>query len=538
MRILGLDGFLRNRSRARLRNVMRGYRSLKRTGDLRRAAAVKEALTATPVFCPKENSEIFAGLSGKPSEIAVRQFLLVQLVSTGLGAALLSSIGRHNAPVVYPLPSAWRKILGEHGFPVAELRSALLWACVVVLHFANGILVALKLALAAFLHFLGSANRDPQRYVYFDALGPGNLPPAGGGGEKNDIVSWYLNWPGRAAALNTVCHNMLSGGMRESEGTVVVPIPSPHLPFADLALFVRFLSECFISIGRAFWGLMAGRWWYSMMLGETMKATHVRLQAPPLLAQDYLFHNSNWIYRPLWTYEAERKGSRIIFYFYSTNCEKFKHACTYPSLAYGWQAMTWPQYLVWDDYQEVFVRRAVGDAAEVTVVGPISFHEAAPVPLDLPARSIAVFDVQPMRDAVYQPLALDTEYYVPRNANSFLMDIQNAAASAERVMVFKRKRDVGTRVHPHYERTTRWLSGVVNCIEVDPDISAASLIKKCQAVISMPFTSTALLGREQGKPSVYYDPHGICEKDDRAAHGIPIVSGKAELKEWLLSLPS
>lgn len=537
MKIPSLNGFLRNRARARLRRQMRGYRSLRKTGDFRRVAAVKEALTITPVFPSKGDSENFAGLSGKSAEIAVRQFLLVRLVSTGLGPALLSSNGKHNAPVVYPLPRAWRKILFEQGFEVAERSSAFLWACVVALHFANGFFVALKLALASTLHFFRPANNVLKRYVYFDALGPGNLPLAGGSGKKNDIVSWYLNWPGRAPGLNTVCHNILSGGIRESEGTAVVPISSPQLPFADSALFVRFLAESIFSIARAFWGLMAGRWWYSMMLGETMKATHVRLQVPPLLAQDYLFHNSNWIYRPLWTYEAERKGARIIFYFYSTNCEKFKHAGTYPSLAYGWQAMTWPQYLVWDDYQAVFVRRAVGDAAEVTVVGPISFHEAAPVPIDLPARSIAVFDVQPMRDAVYQPMALDTEYYVPRNANSFLMDIQNAAASAERIMVLKRKRDVGTRVHPHYERTTRWLSGVVNCLEVDPDISAASLIKKSQAVISMPFTSTALLGREQGKPSIYYDPHGICEKDDRAAHGIPILSGKSELKEWFSSLP-
>jgi polysaccharide biosynthesis PFTS motif protein len=143
-----------------------------------------------------------------------------------------------------------------------------------------------------------------------------------------------------------------------------------------------------------------------------------------------------------------------------------------------------------------------------------------------------------MRDAVYQPLGIELEYYIPRNANSFLMDIQGAAASAERVILFKRKRDVGTRVHPCYECTTRWLSGAGNCLEVDTDISATALIEKCQAVISMPFTSTALIGREQGKPSVYYDPHGICEKDDRAAHGIPILSGKSELKEWLSSLPA
>lgn len=515
---------------------MRGYRSLKRTGDLRRIAALKEALTATPVFLPQDNSEIFAGLSGGAAEIAVRQFLLVRLVGTGLGAALLSSAGRRNAPVAYPLPGAWRKILGEHGFEVDERASAFLWACVVALYFASGIFVVLKLAVADARHLVRPANRNLKSHVYFDALGSGNLPPVGRGGEKNDIVSWYLRWPGRVPALDTVCHNVLTAGMRECAGTAVVPVPSPLLPFADFGLLGRFLAASAISIGKAFFRSLTGHWWHSMMLGEAAKATHVRVQDPALLARDYLFHNSNWIYRPLWTYEAERQGARILFYFYSTNIEQFKQSGVYPEPLYGWQTMTWSKYLVWDDYQEAFLRRAVGDAAEVNIVGSISFHSGVPAPLDLPACGVAVFDVQPMRDAVYQPLALDIEYYVPWNANKFLTDIQEATRVAGRVMVFKRKRDVGTRVHPSYERTTNWLSGTSNYLEIDPDTSAGALIEKCQAVISTPFTSTALIGRELGKPSIYYDPYGICEKDDRAAHGIPILSGKDELRDWLTAL--
>jgi hypothetical protein len=49
----------------------------------------------------------------------------------------------------------------------------------------------------------------------------------------------------------------------------------------------------------------------------------------------------------------------------------------------------------------------------------------------------------------------------------------------------------------------------------------------------MPFTSTALVARNLGKPSYYYDPSGIIQKDDRAAHGIPVISGFAELQKIL-----
>jgi polysaccharide biosynthesis PFTS motif protein len=70
-------------------------------------------------------------------------------------------------------------------------------------------------------------------------------------------------------------------------------------------------------------------------------------------------------------------------------------------------------------------------------------------------------------------------------------------------------------------------------IPVDPEASPIQVIEKCAAVISMPFTSTAIIGSELGKPSVYYDPSGVIEKNDKGAHGIPVISGRSELEAWI-----
>ena len=75
-----------------------------------------------------------------------------------------------------------------------------------------------------------------------------------------------------------------------------------------------------------------------------------------------------------------------------------------------------------------------------------------------------------------------------------------------------------------------------NLIEINPDASGYSVIEKWKAVISMPFTSTALIAKSLGKPSIYYDPSGIIQKDDRAAHGIPVITGKEELQSWVKTL--
>jgi polysaccharide biosynthesis PFTS motif protein len=49
----------------------------------------------------------------------------------------------------------------------------------------------------------------------------------------------------------------------------------------------------------------------------------------------------------------------------------------------------------------------------------------------------------------------------------------------------------------------------------------------------MPFTSTALIAKYEGKPSIYYDPSGIIQKNDRAAHGIPVLVNIDELQQWV-----
>ena len=271
----------------------------------------------------------------------------------------------------------------------------------------------------------------------------------------------------------------------------------------------------------------------ALLLNQAALAAQARALPTDSLAREYLFHNSGWIYRPLWTYEAERRGSAITFYFYSTNCEGFKRSDGYPPLPYGWKAMTWPRYLVWDKYQADFVHRAVGKDVTISIVGPIWFYSDLVGMPALPTKTVAVFDVQPVRNVFYNTLALDFDYYTPKTANQFLTDIHEVLKEAGCSLALKRKRHAGNLVHSAYRHFVGKFEKLSHFISIDPSISAAKVIEDCIAVISMPFTSTALFGRESGRPSIYYDPHGLSQKDDPAAHGIEILQGQEELRRWL-----
>ena len=84
-----------------------------------------------------------------------------------------------------------------------------------------------------------------------------------------------------------------------------------------------------------------------------------------------------------------------------------------------------------------------------------------------------------------------------------------------------------------YLRKISQLSEKVNYTSIDPGIDALNIIQQTKACISMPFTSTALIAKHEGKPSVFYDPSGITQADDRAAHGIPILVSIDELQQWV-----
>jgi polysaccharide biosynthesis PFTS motif protein len=279
--------------------------------------------------------------------------------------------------------------------------------------------------------------------------------------------------------------------------------------------------------------LLRGRWWNVVISYEAAKSAALRNQNQEFIANQYLFHNSNWLYRPLWTYEAAFKGAEIIFYFYATNVETFQKIGKEFIQANSWQLVNWPKYLVWDQYQVEFIKKMDVNHPNIEIVGPVWFVATSTDVINIQKNSIAVFDVQPVRNSIYQTLGVDMEYYVFNNVNQFLSDIYQVVCKCNKKVAFKKKREIGAVAHPIYRNHLKSFEEQANFISLDPNLSANEIIQNCCAVISMPFTSTALIAKQMGKPTVFYDPFGLIFKDDLAAHGIQVIIGKDELYHWI-----
>ena len=519
----------------RLRAMLRGYRLLKRSDNLRLVRKIKAALVDTRLDKPgHRGSRVMLGAASDHAELAARQYVLAWLGGARLYKALLYSLGSRNSAVVYPLPRAWQEVLIEHGFAVGRTRCSLAWAACVTAFWAYGVLRIGK-EVGASLHCLvrpKSSRSVP--YAYLNWLNASHMPKPCKDGRSHDIVTWYAHWGGRAEDLEMVGH-----GWRGAETTMVEGLKAQFVGDAIPRLanpigLLRFTGWAAYAGARSAFDALRGYWPHAFLLGEAAAAARARMVEPDELARDYLFHNSRPVYRPLWTYEAEARGSRILFYFYSTS-EQFKLATGYESERYSWGPMNWPSYLVWDDYQEEHLRRLLDYDAQVEVVGPIWFQTSGVELPEIPSRSVAVFDVQPCQRSLHFAFSTigDLSSDDPKMENQFLLDVEAVLVERRVMMVHKRKRDAGRLTDRKYSALAQRISEKEGVLAIDPAVSAVRVIEGCQAVISYPFTSTAILAREQSKPSIYYDPIGVIQKDDRGAHGIEVVSGSEELRAWV-----
>jgi len=522
------------RKRAFLRAVIRGYRHLKNSGKLNRIWLLKDELTRHDlgINLEKVSTYIFGNNGVKSSEIIIRQYLLNRFCGLELNKALLYSLGKEDAKVIYPLPQVWRKILNSHEFKISNFRCALLWQLYVFWYFGYGVMRILKISLQGFIK---PSSENYGQYVYFDSLTESNFPSSRKSGKN--IFSWYSQWSEKKEDIQIFRHSVKNLDSQPAFNEVKIEFQESPIPsLVGAALRLKYLRWGLQASLIAFLDMFRGRWWHAILLNQAAMMSQVVHIKSNLLAREYLFHNSGWIYRPLWTYEAESRGSAISFYFYSTNCENFLKVNEKASVYYGFRAMSWPKYLVWDVRQAKFIEEVIGVQSNISIVGEIWFLNGHQLNSSIPQNSVAVFDVQPVRDSFYSTLGLDREYITPNIAIAFLSDVADTINSNNKTFVFKIKREIGKLAHPKYRFYLQKLAASNNFIRIDSKVSAVDIIAKSSAVISMPFTSTALLGRAAGKPSIYYDPAGLIQKNDPAAHGIPIISGRKELHAWLSSI--
>jgi len=516
--------FISRRRRRKLRLINKGYRKLKDKDELLVLSQLRDALSKTQL----NNSSLLKIPVLQDSfnvELSIRQYFYKRLLGLSFNKSILYSIGSEKS-FKHPLPKEWRAILTGQGINVDNFSCAVLWRVRSFIFWGYGILQGLKS-----IYLLLKKQPCLERYAYFDHLHSSNISD---NPDAHNILNWYLKWKDENIEINSICHGV--NGIRDFSLKKVYVVKTDGLPqLKGLNLFKYIVFFAYVSI----YSLMClfFKPVYGLLLGEMIKIKRVELARDIDLARDYLFHNSSPIYRPMWTYLAEEKGSRVLFYFYATHSDYFYRTYIKESkikdahlLGAPFHLMSWPYYLVWNKFHGNLITKYDQHNSIIEDVGPIWFSSNN-INVNVPLNSIAVFDVTPVNTSFYITLGLSLDYYIPNIANQFLNDIQKILAQKGYVMAHKMK-GIRVTVHKKYSYNIKMIELESNYQQIHPKSDATQLIQNTIATISMPFTSTALIAKYEGKPSVYYDPTGLIDRNDVAAQGIQVLVGIDELRGW------
>jgi polysaccharide biosynthesis PFTS motif protein len=530
LRMTKFDIFTKKK-RETILTMMRGYRRLRDQGTLEKIEDLQQLLRDHKLDIRLTPwSPIVFGNAAESAGLIIRQ-LLSAYTHSSLPKALLRASDGTGKKIRMGIPLEWRRIIESAGFAVDHFSCSLLWS----LYLAKGIIVGVaQMAVSLFSPFFTPAalNRAHSSHVVFCDLRVSNFPEDELDQKKYCILNWYCNWPGRDKDVNEVRHTVGKAKIKKIFG---LKITYQRTPTPSLQLGLSQLKYCYWAFRAAFFALgalLVGRWWYSLALREAATAATIPLQSPKRIAKQYFFHNSRF-YPPLWTYEVQKLGKEVCYYFYSTNTWPLPRSNGLRSFCTPYSIMNWPSYLAWNAANCEFIKRCDKNNPKITVVGPIWFESGMVTTGSLPSSAVAVFDVQPHRESLYRSYGLAREYYVPDVAIKFLEDVTSAAETCNLRIMFKRKREIGKNAHPKYRRVLTTLASKDHVCTVHPDVSAFEIVEKSLGVISMPFTSTAIAAMAQGKPSVYYDPTGVLFKSDPAASGVEVITDPARLSRWL-----
>ena len=501
-----------------------GYKALKKSGNMSLVKTIKNKLVDTCVF--KEGykvSSFFFKLDSHRAEIVIRQFLSSRLLNLSFNKALLISIGSNN-PIIYPLPKEWQHALIKSGIDVSTKYCSLLWYLFGWKMLLNGIFFFIKYTAQSFLGAVYKSSKKTEKFVYFSGLTKSNLPKSSSDNKSYNLINWYLARNPKGNEINSLCHDVHGVEAFKIGNANIGYLKYPFLPISDFTNLIKCFLWSFLAVFYATFNIARNNIWCAVILKEVIFTEIFRRQHSKALASEYMFHE--WIYRPLWTYEAERKGSKIILYLYSIN-----NGSERAEIEYDWRLSNWPDYLVWDDYSENFIKSAVYSYSKIHIVGPIWFSSGGKIE-NIPKDSISVFDVSPFQEDIYVILGETDERYVPKYVNKFLNDIHSVLKKNNITMAHKRKRH-NPKIHKEYLKNIGKLKKQNIYIEADCELSPLEVIKKTKACISMPFTSTALIAKHDGKPSVFYDPNGLTQIDEKVMNGIPILTSIDELQQWI-----
>lgn len=246
----------------------------------------------------------------------------------------------------------------------------------------------------------------------------------------------------------------------------------------------------------------------------------------------YVKTNSEYTSQQFWL-ENKNKKFEYMFIWYSINTKYFKFKNLKMSDYYQYSISYIEKSITWAKWHQKWLLN-LNPEMQVLQTGPLSFGQGISAG-QLESKSVIIFDVLPRKPKTIEDLYVNVEafYYSDEICIKFLRDIVEVAKLTGYKLYLKHKRK------NHWNLTEeKYLSYVSEIADsgqvtlIDTGVDVEDLISKTTFSIAIPFTSTCYVASHQKKKSLYYDPIGVLDFEERDDYGVTFIQSKEGLSDY------
>ena len=331
-------------------------------------------------------------------EIILRQFLIQFLIRKLHFNYLMEIGGKKN--VSYSAPIEW---LNEM-FTKKSIKLRIFSKINIFIFSCSRILKSLFLFYIIIVNNL--QNKKPtiksnQCTAYFFDLIDGCIPENSNKNNKN-IVNWYINWENKLKNLKTISSNLDVNKKNKINNLKISQDGNPKYFVGSKYNFIKFIIFYIIDFLSSIVYLLFGNSGNAIMLPELTLYRCVNLLGLNSTSGHYLFHYTWTIYRPLWTYIAEQRGSRVSIYFTSITAT-LKSRFGENNNSFDYYPSSWPEYIVWSENHKRDIKKYCLNEPKIFVENIVPFNTVKYQTIKIPKKSILIFDVEPQNLIKYIP---------------------------------------------------------------------------------------------------------------------------------------
>lgn len=488
---------------------------------------------------------IFGNLSMKDLSLYRSQVVTNILFNSFYFNRAISFYHAKNSFFVFPIKKEWKLVFENHGIKVNGHASRILWRIFIFLLTVKNFLNFMRSILFRISFFENKSTHTGQNLkhnsIYFCNLGKSNIGDNKKAHKDCNFVNWYTQNIANENFSN-VYHNVVDLEGSESD-------PEYRRSFLRIyhkeLFFEKSLKDCIRNLGLAIvfiFKICLKRDDFLLALfnlGGCIDSANAISNLKFTNLKTVVFNNSIGSVKPLWAIALERNNIFIDYCFYSTSSEPLDER-KYKKNDGLWILSKWSRYVVFDELQKQDLQEQLSFHGTVQIANVLPWWSDIEFDIpDLGKPTISLFD-SALHNQIYFRGALNQfGWDSPEIALTYLRDVLQIAEENNLKIYYKNKRarSIEMRHDEHFYGVLSLLAKYKNSVfEIDDRVAPIRLMTNSFLTISKPLSTTAVIAKSLGKPSVYFDPTGKIIPSDPSCRGCKVFKSKHELNKFIQSL--